>query len=184
MLELMGICLKDDEEAEGNDQGTTVMEKTISAVDQMDAGREMDAVIAEKVFAWRWIAHAWKDNPTYRFIAPPTVEIGDRYSLASGLEPLYADWDRVAKLPKYSTDIADAWQIVEKLRLIGWNYIQIDCDEDLWGADFAKLAFTEHGANQVAKAHSTARESAPLAIGRAALKAMILDEPRTVGESV
>ncbi len=63
----------------------------------MIAGKEMDALVAEKVMGW------------------PTT------GMAAGASY------REANMPAYSTDIAAAWQVVEKLRTIGW-FIELNDD--------------------------------------------------------
>jgi len=62
-------------------------------VDEMDAGRELDALVAEKVMG-----------------GVPTNAIGD-WMVAVGAPPYYRFGGSVRGLPDYSTDIAAAWQI-------------------------------------------------------------------------
>lgn len=110
----------------------------------MNAGRELDALVAEKVFGWEvdWAV------PTY-----PTVDM-KRISddpVAVGL--------RTGSIPPYSTDIAAAWQVGESLSAKGhWFEIRRRPDGGYWAA---------FGEGMSAEA-----DTAPLAICLAALKAV------------
>ena len=76
--------------------------------------RELDALVAEKVMGSEWWIHIESDA---RFIAPGGEWVSHLHpKKASGKEPV--DWDvinRACDLPRYSTDISAAWQVVEKL---------------------------------------------------------------------
>lgn len=72
----------------------------------MKAGRELDALIAEKVMGWRFVNIG---GPAFIWVPPyahPQVN-------ALGLAP-----------PKFSEDIGAAWKVVEKIRKPGqsWNF--------------------------------------------------------------
>ena len=67
--------------------------------DNMTAGREMDALIAEKVFGW---AELWTDGKEYMMYPPWEQNMGVGY-------------DERYPVPHYSTDIAHAWEVIEKL---------------------------------------------------------------------
>lgn len=98
---------------------------------QMTPGRELDALIAEKVMGW---VRGGKDDHTRPFHTKRTIieEDGDRWV------EHYLDWeskgphDRISSpegeiiylcgckdnpstIPSYSTDIAAAWEVMEKL---------------------------------------------------------------------
>lgn len=66
----------------------------------MKAGRELDALIAKKV-----MEH------------PPESE---RIELVNGVGQSVGEMFVPGECPKYSTDIASAWSIVEKLKLTVW----------------------------------------------------------------
>lgn len=127
-------------------------------IDTMGAGRETDALIAVRVM--KWLPH--RRHSACYVNAAEVNSAGEKFVIQEFID----EW-------RPSQNIADAWRVVEKLSESGWNYIQVDRDDGLWGADFAKLEFTEYGANGTVKAHSTASDSAPLAICRAALKAAL-----------
>lgn len=70
----------------------------------MDAGRELDALLALEVFRYT-LDYEFADT----LGAPNVKELRDQY-------------DEWGMLPHYSTDIADAWAIVENLRSRGWFF--------------------------------------------------------------
>ncbi|MCK9361710.1 hypothetical protein M0Q28_05840 [Patescibacteria group bacterium] len=130
--------------------------------DTMEAGREMDALVAEKVMGWK----AWEETRgEYTHVV--WQRPGDR-------EPWYGsrDWQRhvgrYRPLVKYdprrhierglspfSTDISAAWKVVEKMG--NFKLLRTDITRDHW--------FCEFNGGWGAYA-----PSAPLAICRAALK--------------
>lgn len=67
----------------------------------MEAGRELDVLIAEKVMQW-----------THRTVRNP-VENYWQWSNAEGKD--------TALLPHFSTDMAAAWQVLEELRKKKWS---------------------------------------------------------------
>lgn len=64
----------------------------------MKAGRELDALVAEKVMGWVWIKEI--NSPRAPELLPP-----------NGHSPVMAD----DPIPRFSTDIAAAWSVIEKL---------------------------------------------------------------------
>ncbi len=68
----------------------------------MQASRELDALIAEKVMGWKKILNASKEYPNIyaNVIGEDTEGVIDR-------------------VPDYSTDLASVWMVVEKLRGMG-----------------------------------------------------------------
>lgn len=72
----------------------------------MEAGGELDALVAEKVMGWQW--QQWAPNPEQPHLAPPGYgrPHPDHWWLGRSIFEL---------VPHYSTDIADAWLIVEHL---------------------------------------------------------------------
>jgi hypothetical protein len=67
----------------------------------MDAGPDLDAEIARRVFGWRNVRPALLRPGRYVGDAPDTLVSQD--------------------LPPYSSDIAAAWQVVEAMCERGWN---------------------------------------------------------------
>ena len=143
------------------------------------SGRELDALVAEKVFGaiGRTTAYAWADRKRREF--PCIVFMGgangEHYS-QPGLSSCYdtlvtSDGEKLSRgvyTPlHFSTRIQDAWQVVEHMRGRGWNVALDDVSGDgdcpFW-CEFAKENY-EHGGQ--------AWESTwPLAICKAALAAM------------
>lgn len=127
----------------------------------MQAGRELDALIAEKVMGWPpKPAHAgWQGDVVPSLADPKWVQAGpDR------------GWEMVF-LPNYSTDIAAAWKVVEKMRetpkpffSLAW-YIS-----GRWGA-----AFLGHDDGTDAEMADTAPHAICLAALRAVAKAPTAD---------
>lgn len=122
----------------------------------MKAGRELDALVAEKVMGWCWI----ENDVGQESLQPPIEE----YAYLSRNHPVFWADDKgyTEIMPKYSTNIADAWQVVEKLRETHWIQVEVGtlniCDIGEYG-----------------KGCSTIQEVAdtiPLAICLAALKAV------------
>ena len=62
--------------------------------------REIDKMVAKKVMGWTEI----REGKRVDFI---------------GVDPERIDYDRI---PHYSTDIKDAWQVIVRMRGLGWHY--------------------------------------------------------------
>ena len=148
--------------------------------DEMESGRILDALVAEKVMGFKWVtpnpAHAMNQSftkPLPRMLAAPDTptNVGSYFALADMAQPLYDMWFDGA--PCYSADIGDAWQVVERLRSLGFD-VQINarsgynCAAFAWpmGTDFDSAAMCFGDAPK-----------APLAICRAALKAIASQSP-------
>ena len=78
----------------------------------MEPGRELDALIAEKVMGWQWVQAVDDWGQLRRFLAEPS-DWRD-YTPADMQTPLRASplWDY--EVPRYSKDIAAAWEVVER----------------------------------------------------------------------
>lgn len=72
----------------------------------MKPGRELDALVAEKVMGWNRLG---RDGPSL-FGTPPRHRTTDDLS-GTGT----GQWH----VPRYSTDIAAAWEVVERLDMLG-----------------------------------------------------------------
>ena len=111
---------------------------------EMNAGRELDALIAEKVMGLAGV----RDGKSWLY--------GDNWT--------YHKKGVLCLVPHYSTQIADAWQVVEKMKEHGadeHNGITIMYDENRWYVEFPLPSW------EYAEA-----PTAPLAICLAALKAV------------
>jgi len=117
-------------------------------IDAMQAGRELDTRVAE---AFGWVLCSGEGHETHMMTA-------------MGAPPYYHHGNSIAiGLPHFSTDIKDAWELVEKFRMTitpnvahptsRWCVdVQLKNKNDLW---------------------LVGAETAPLAICRAALKAVV-----------
>ena len=125
-----------------------------TSVDEHEAGRCLDAWVAEAVMGWRW--EPAKDG--WLVFTPDGEEV-------AWLET-YGGYG-----PKYSTDIVAAWEVVgcSSLSLVktkeGWLAGQYDLEEEYLDVEFGVID------GRFSRGYATA-DIAPLAICRAALKAM------------
>ena len=108
--------------------------------------RELDALVAEEVMGWRWRAFKsdWDAPKWAKDIYPPdAVELS--WPDEPGAPPLaelpYRRSAHYLDMPHYSSDIAAAWQVVERMRDLDF-YATIGQDwpgnEGLWEVDFSK----------------------------------------------
>jgi hypothetical protein len=124
----------------------------------MDAGRELDALVAEKVMGWSKRISADHSNSPIKQLRAFGIIYAWKDSEGN---------DRGLDVWHYSTDIAAAWQVVEKMKALEWRTeiaqtIQSGVDVTVikWeGGEFGG-EFAEWG------------ETAPHAICLAALKAI------------
>ena len=131
--------------------------------------RELDAAVAEMVFGWRWI-HEDGEQP---YAVPYLVGPGSSVYYPT----VHAKFPNVPKsggdLLNYSTDIAAAWEVVEKMRTNGWFFSLADSIEL---PDFIARFTTCPPVGSPIPDHSAMNVSAPLAICLAALRAVGVSE--------
>jgi hypothetical protein len=126
---------------------------------QMEAGREMDVLIAERVMGWRRVQWATEAG---RAIEPGWMLVNeidwatDHYRAARSDELPSSDFDVL--VPRYSTDIPAAWPVLEKL-MADFN-VELRWDGRRWTCCVIHPFYRGHAA-----------DTAPLAICRAALAA-------------
>jgi hypothetical protein len=124
---------------------------TTEQIDKMPEGREMDALIAEKVMGLN---------------VKPVFHPKNELKFMPGFVWRYEDAWEHPEIKDYSTDIAKAWEVVEKLN----THIiieRLEYRED-W---YCEISGISNSAGE--QLHSTTAPTAPLAICRAALKAVI-----------
>lgn len=134
--------------------------------------RAIDAEVAEKVMGWRW--GMWGVGPTRIFKA---LFGPDQEPEQFGYVPCASDaphWiaQNTDEPPRYSTDIAAAFLVVEKLHADGWHFHIVGATNDFpdpWSVTLSGSDRVTHGA------YST---TLPLAICRAALA--LLASPKAV----
>jgi hypothetical protein len=122
--------------------------------------RRLDAIVAEKVMGWT-VERA--QIPTYPRGGIPHVSVRTVYTVTrpdgSQWSPVY-DLD-ITDLPRYSTNIADAWKVVEKMRDDGWHPA-VEWELNQWECTMWHVAYESGYARS---------DSAPEAICMAVLKA-------------
>ena len=129
----------------------------------MEAGRELDALVAERVMGWGDISlHPMMDSDWWGMPSGPATAI------QGAVGWLYTH----EKVPNYSTDIAAAWEVVEAVRGRGWSLSLGEGmsgygDAVVWMVDFYK-------GNRICL--SANGPDVPLAICRAALLAVMEDD--------
>lgn len=134
----------------------------------MNAGRELDALIAEKVMGFTW-HDGWKSFKGPHLVSPGGFMAGWRME-DGGVMGHLDGVTRNPELPFYSTDIAAAWQVVEKLVAERFfpevNYR----GRGEWGCKVDRLTVDDSW-NDKPTPHEIAN-TAPLAICLAALSAV------------
>lgn len=117
----------------------------------MDAGRELDATVAEKVMGLQVMIH----NP------------------GSGeWRTLYAGGD-TPLLPYYSSDPAAAWSVVERMRELGWYWEIVGRSNE----PYIGAWFYGGPTNPSKGTHDGYADTMPLAVCRAALAALEESKP-------
>lgn len=121
---------------------------TREQIEKMEAGPEMDALVAERVFGWA----GWKraEGDCLHGI-PPDATGRDRHGTC---------------VPNYSTHIAAAWIVVDKLARLSFGIDREQC----FGVRYDVRCYDDPDMRD--KVRATA-ETAPLAICRAALLATL-----------
>jgi len=128
---------------------------THEEIDQLEAGFELNATIAVKVFGWKKV-----EVTGHNFS-------GFGYFRESRIYDIY-------ELPNYSTDISAAWEVVEKMKEHKgeWFALEYYPAEDSWEAGWKYDDYDTGPSWSIFRNHATAK-TLPLAICRAALKAVI-----------
>lgn len=137
---------------------------TPAEIDALPAGYELDALVAEKVMGWtERDSRGPGGHPMRRWFPPQNGPW---------------EWDQDEPKP-YSTDIAAAWEVVEKLATDGW--FQILCNPN--GPDGKQVWRVELDPPSQSGERLHARvlegtdrsygDTAPVAICRAGLKALL-----------
>lgn len=116
---------------------------TADEILEMEAGRELDAIVAEHVLGWRWMSQPTQAGHTSErsMMVPPEGSDYEAFNFVPALGrqvdrhfARFSDWDMCCGrrdrswpvsasvssrqqigLPHYSTDIAATWEIVEHL---------------------------------------------------------------------
>lgn len=122
-------------------------------IDTIDPGPDLDRLIAEKVIGWK--------QSRIEPLAPGEIRLG-----AGSVNIIGEAWESTP--PEYSTDIALAWEVVDNMKDNYEFHIENDQGEQYeWMVTIMSLVDGSFGNRVCAEA-----ETAPLAICRAALKAV------------
>lgn len=142
--------------------------------EELPAGRELDALVAERLFKWRWF-----NVVGVAVLVPPRVEEDwlQRPSLytpidgSNGLEREHIDCVRfhdsskggnqILEFPHFSTDIAAAWLVVEELHR---RQLAVEIHYAYWNSPYVKIR------TMAETVGDAVTETVPLAICRAALR--------------
>lgn len=116
-------------------------------IDKIEAGQELDALVAEKVMGLKVRGNKY-------------VEMGD-----SEIPPIALD------IPRYSTDMAAAWQVVEKIKATSSRGYVLDFFRGVWTVGLR--ACGDAGEPELYDHDAGRAEEAPVAICRAALKSAL-----------
>lgn len=133
------------------------------------AGRELDAIVAERGMCATWTPSddVARDICEMCGFAIPieTLSLGRVVFAWRHEDGSLTPRDN---MPAYSTDIAAAWLVVELMRADGWQFDLGSNDESEWYAEFVRVIRGPRAA--IGGLHTN--ESAPLAICLAALEAL------------
>lgn len=122
------------------------MSMTREEILAMQPGRELDALIAEKVMGWhgpiQWVDDEDGSDP---FLLEPGVEIP---------EGADEDWvgDNNCIMPHYSTTWAAAGEVIEKMQELGFDFFALLVEGDKIQAMFRKWAEGSSTLEAIAKA--------------------------------
>lgn len=91
-------------------------ELTRESILAMEAGYEMDLLIAERIFGWRWVYEDGEQPEAVPFLIGPPGTTSVHYpKVAANFPHLYP----ANGLKAWSRSISDAWEVVEKMRANG-----------------------------------------------------------------
>ena len=133
----------------------------------MNAGRELDALVAEKVMGFHWVDE-WQGQPGPYLVSPHGYLAGwrrDDGGITAHLDGVTPD----VVLPNYSTDIAAAWEVVENLADRGWK---VDVQNRYYPCWAVHVHFPVPDYRNVFETSELLVGAVPFAICLAALKAV------------
>jgi hypothetical protein len=135
----------------------------------------IDSLIAEKIMGYKWIDYLWYDGTTKKLLWDgKTVPSGGDYGRLNDDNDLLFHWN----MPNYSTEIAAAWEVVEYMKSIGFNFTISDQYDD-YCVGFFKDAKPKYCAKSDTFVHNNPNDlyafyiTAPEAICKAALLAVM-----------
>jgi hypothetical protein len=130
--------------------------------EKLEAGRELNALIAEKIMGWKWYAYTHELARALFEDAPARQLLGLGYIIPATMNEPIAE-GALEEVEPYSTDIAAAWEVVKHAIKTKGAHWEIASGSLGWQA---AVVTPDHGTSMAIERG----ESAPLAICRAALK--------------
>lgn len=134
--------------------------------------RELDVLVCEHIFDWTWVTEDAEEPDQVPFLVSPEGGLGVYYPKVAAkfpnIQPTF--------LPAHSTSISAAWEVVEKLRALGW-FVHIDNvgfnneDEGQWRV-FVQWFSDDDDNPRDGESHVSDADTAPEAICKAALLAV------------
>lgn len=150
--------------------------------------RERDALVAEKAMGWRWMRYPAPNNPELKLTGLFPPEAPERICVANGYDqvwepsdtdaPRFSNWyacvwwengELQRGIPHYSTDIAAAWRVVERLQQRGLTVVVRN--GSTLGRHYGGCVVRVLDFKEKQKWEALSLDSAPEAICLAALKA-------------
>lgn len=134
----------------------------------MNAGRELDALVAEKVIGWKWATFcrvALLLSPfDFEREVPGKPWMGWTEGAENSVQrDIEERLEGFQSIPHYSTDIAAAWEVVEKMRRDGYG-VHVGGRPDAWEISIINAGGLEFSLDD--------QPTAPLSICLAALQAV------------
>jgi hypothetical protein len=139
-------------------------------------GRELDVLIAEKVMGWQWLRmdlQRWPDSEGHAWGSMRSLrpdESNGVWTLPALLDmPIHFD---ASHIPLYSTDIAAAWLVVERLEQITNCYVEVGWCNAEHGPQRRAWCFVAEYGNDGSNMGEAYEDTAPMAICLAGLRAV------------
>lgn len=104
-----------------------------------EAGRELDALVAERVMGYRRVADTTRDYDGVQhggeFLVPPTIADDQLHNYLPPFGGIPFDYFVGAR---YSARIIDAWQVVERMEAMGYPF-SLERHGAQWAASFLNV---------------------------------------------
>lgn len=139
---------------------------TIEQIESMEAGEQLDRLIAEHIMGWAWVERTY--NRAVFGDPPPTYHIW--WDKSVGMPPELCLTEKTNYMeeytPPFSTDIETAWYVIESLQKRGLYIGFLTLEKEGWYfADVSDVQTDTHAEQRA--------DSAPLVICKVALEARI-----------
>jgi hypothetical protein len=125
----------------------------------MDAGRELDALVAEKIFGYEWRTHLLYGDKSIRLLWHPDDD-----------QPRGDDFEGIDDLPCFSTNINAAWQVVEEMQAQARNLQLVSYCYGRTYASFGPIGEDEEGWREANGEHATPHAICLAALDRVSIR--------------